>query len=264
MSTWITLSVVALVPLLLRAPKALSPLRVSADDPSRFAGLFSRYAIHAFTGHASDVGKRSDSYTKGSFDAGGGGDTPVSVTGSIDTQVVVTDRFFLADGQGKTMSFEGTGFEALVGNGHVVSLVWVIRGRKRSGRFILIFDHTTGEAFYDDKAIRKAITFPYPAIYVALLCLMILPLPVVAFFGLAEMWQVARFQKAGVRPLLTALQSDAASLSAETESTAAAPASPGGPDIASGLKDLAALRESGSLSQVEFEAAKQKLLTDEA
>ncbi|HEX5714460.1 MAG TPA: SHOCT domain-containing protein [Solirubrobacterales bacterium] len=259
MSTWITLSVIALVPMLLRAPKALSPLRVKAEDPSRFAGLFRRYAIHSFTGYASDVGKRSDSYTRGSIDGGGGVETGVSVSGSIDTEVVVTDRFFLTNAEGKSMSFEGTGFEALVGNGHVVSLVWVIRGRKRSGSFFLIFDQTTGETFFNEKKISKAITFPYPSAYLGLLCLMLLPLPVVAFFWLAEAWQVGRLKRAGVRPLLAALQADAAGLPPEPE-PAAVTVSAGAGDIASGLKELAALRESGSLSELEFEAAKARLL----
>ena len=259
MSTWITLSVIALVPMLLRAPKALSPLRVGADDPSRFAGLFRRYAIHSFTGYASGVGKRSDSYTRGSIEGGGGGDAGVSISGSIDTEVVVTDRFFLTGAEGKSMSFEGAGFDAMVGNGHVVSLIWVIRGRKRSGSYFLIFDHSTGESFFDDKRIAKAITFPYPGFYLGLLCLMILPLPVVAFFWLAEAWQVGRFKRAGVKPLLAALRSDAETLAVEPE-PAAVTVSAGAGDVASGLKELAALRESGSLSELEFETAKARLL----
>ena len=85
--------------MLLRIPKALSPLRVDAQGPPRFSGAFRRYAIHTFTGYASDVAKRSDSYTTGSISSSGGnGDNnPVSVTGSIDTRVVVSDRFFLTD-----------------------------------------------------------------------------------------------------------------------------------------------------------------------
>jgi hypothetical protein len=35
-----------------RSPKAVTPLRVSADAPSRFVGAFRRYAIHTFTGYA--------------------------------------------------------------------------------------------------------------------------------------------------------------------------------------------------------------------
>ena len=259
MTTWITLSVIALLPLLLRTPKALSPLRVNADEPSRFSGVFRRYAIHTFTGYASDVGKRGDSYTKGTITSTMGTDLhPASVSGSIDTEVVVTDRFFLTDAQGQVQSFEQAGFEALVGNGHLVSLAWVIRGRKKSGPYFLIFNHVTHQAFIKDKAVRKAITFPYPTVYVAILFLMILPIPVLIVFGLADLWQVARFRRAGVKPLVASLEARAASLPTRAESNTQASTTTG---IASALKEITALRDSGALSQAEFERAKAKLLT---
>lgn len=262
-NTWITLSIIALLPLLLRAPKALTPLRISTDQPSRFSGLFRRYAVHTFTGYASDVDKRGDSYTKGSISSTAGTDrNSATMTGSIDTEVVVTDRFFLTDAQGQVQSFEGTDFEAHIGNGHLVSLAWVIRGRKKSGPYFLIYNHVTGESFFNKKAIRKALTFPYPAIYIAILILMILPFPVVIFFGLAELWQMARFQRAGVKPLIASLESGADGLANRAESTTRdSPAAAAATDIASALKEITALRDSGDLSQTEFEAAKARLLT---
>lgn len=234
MRTWITLSVIALLPMLLRAPKALSPLRISARDSSRLAGLFRRYAIHASTGRASDVGKRSDSYTKGSTASTTGTDGQLaSVSTNIDTEVVVTDRFFVTDAQGQVTSFESAGFEARVGNGHVASLAWVTHGRSRSGRYLLILDHTTGEYFFNDEAIRKALTFPYPPIYIAILLLMILPIPVLIFFVIAELWQRVRFKSSGVKPLMAVLAERAASMPTQSGSTA---------DVGSSLKELAALR----------------------
>lgn len=264
MSTWITLCVIALVPMLLRIPKALSPLRVDAREPSRFSGVFRRYAVHSFTGYASNVGKRGDSYTTGSVSSSGGSNGQTSVTTSINTEVVVSDSFFLTDAQGQVKSFEGTGFDALVGNGHLVSLAWVIRGRKRSGPYFLIYNHATGETFFNDKAIRKAMTFPYPTLYIALLCLMILTFPVLIFFALVDMWQVGRFHRAGVRPLLASLDSKArvAGLPARQEAqSAATQAAASGNDITSALKELVALRDSGGLSEDEFAAAKDRLLT---
>ncbi|HEX5374692.1 MAG TPA: hypothetical protein VFW48_00885, partial [Solirubrobacterales bacterium] len=67
MTTWVTLSIIALLPMLLRLPKAFAPLRVKADDPSHFARPFRRFAVHSFTGLASGVNQRSDSYTSGSI-----------------------------------------------------------------------------------------------------------------------------------------------------------------------------------------------------
>jgi hypothetical protein len=269
-TTWITLSVIALLPMLLRAPKALTSLRISSDDQSRFSGMFRRYAIHTFTGYASDVDKRGDSYTRGSissttstnYDVTASFNHSTSVTGSIDTEVVITDRFFLSNEKGQSQSFEGTGFEAQVGNGHLVSLAWVIRGRKRSGRYFLIYNHATGESFFNDKAIRKALTFPYPAGYIAILILMILPIPVVAFFGLAAMLQARRFQSVGVPPLISSLESGAVSLPVRAELTVQVAADTSTTrDLASALKEITALRDAGALSQTEFETAKAKLLT---
>ena len=178
MKPWITASVIALIPMLLRAPKALVPLRVDKDNPSRFSGLFRRYAIHTYTGFASDAGKRSDSYTSGNITSSSNSEGGVaSVSGSIQTEVVVTDRFFLDDGQGSTRPFEGSGFNARVGNGHLVSLAWVTHGFGKSGPYFLIYNQTTGETFFNEKALTKKVTFPYPTLYIALLCLMILPLP---------------------------------------------------------------------------------------
>ena len=222
--------------------------------------MFRRYAIHTFTGYASDVGKQGDSYTRGSTSATTDSHS-TSVTSSINTTVVVTDRFFLIDGQGRVQSFEGTNFEARVGNGHLVSLAWVIRGRKKSGPYFLIYNHATDEIFFNDKAIRKAVTFPYPAIYIAILILMILPFPVVIFFALAEMVQLAIFHRAGAKPLVALFQSEAESLPVRAESTPQTPpAASTATEVASALKEITALRDSGALSQAEFETAKTKLL----
>jgi hypothetical protein len=216
--TWTTLSVIALLPMLLRAPKALSPIHVGARDLSRLSGLFRRYKIRTFTGRASDVGKRSDNITKGSSRTVSGADgRPVGVTTDINTEVVVTDSFFLTDDKGQAMSFEAAGFEARVGNGHSVSLVWLIKGFSRSGRYLAIFDHTTEEVFYSDRVIRKLLTFPYPPIYVAILILMILPLPVLIFFVIVEWVQRARFKSAGLDALIPVMSERAENVSAQLQ-----------------------------------------------
>ena len=96
---------------------------------------------------------------------------------------------------------------------------------------------------------------------------MILPLPVVILFALADMWQVGRFHRAGVKPLLASLDSEAraAGLSVRLEAPpVAASGASSGNGIASALKELVALRESGGLSEAEFEAAKARLLAADA
>lgn len=255
---------IALVPMLLRLPKAFAPLRLKADDPGHFARPFGRFAVHSFTGIASDVNQRSDSYTSGSINSTPNldGSGVQSVSGSISTKVVVTDQFFLADPEGNVESFQLTGFEAAVGAGHVVSVVWAIKSLRRSGPYFLVYDHTTQRAFFNDKVLTKTFTFPYPTVYVALLLLMILPIPVVLFFALlSERWQIPRFKKAGVQPLLSALGSRYSSFADHRPSTAlpmTSPVSTAG--ITAELERIAAMRDAGVLSDAEFEAAKAKLL----
>lgn len=252
MKTWITISIVALLPMLLRTPKALAPIHVSATHPHRLTGLFRRYRINLVTGHASDVGKRSDSYTKGSTNVSSTYEQPVNVTTQIDTKVVVTDRFFLTDAQGKVTSFESSSFGARVGNGHVASLAAVGRGRRGLRRNFLIYNQTTGERFFDDEAIRKVLTFPYPRTYIGILILAILPIPVLILFTIAEWWQRSRFKSSGMKPLIALMDESGASLPTSNEAATA--------DVSASLRELADLHSSGALSQAEYEQAKARVL----
>ncbi|HEX5375496.1 MAG TPA: SHOCT domain-containing protein, partial [Solirubrobacterales bacterium] len=180
----------------------------------------------------------------------------------ISTEVVVTDQFFLADPHGNVESFQLTGFEAAVGTGHVVSVAWAIKKFRRSGPYFMVYDHTTRRAFFNDKVLTKTFTFPYPTLYIALLCIMLMPLPIVIFFALlSEWWQIPRFQKAGVQPLLSALESRNLSF-VTPQPSAALPAtsSTDAVGITPELERIAAMRDAGVLSEAEFEAAKAKLL----
>jgi hypothetical protein len=204
--TWITLSVVALLPVLLRTRKLLTPMRVGTSDPWRMAGPYRRYKVHTFTGRASGVNQRSDQYVTGTTSSRMGADGQMaSVHGRIDTTSVVVDRFFLTDGPGETQSYQLSGFSAAIGEDHTVSVAMVSKGKAKRGRYFMIHNHTTRETFFSDKDIRKGLTFPFPTLYVAALTLMILPIAVLVFFGLVDIWQVRRFKNRGVRPLVAAL-----------------------------------------------------------
>ncbi len=263
MTTWITISIIALAPMLLRLPRAFAPLRLNANDPSRFRRPFSHFAVHSITGIASDVNQRSDSYTSGSIGSTSkvDGSGIENVSGSINTKVVVTDQFFLEDGQGNVESFQLTDFEAAIGTGHVVSVVWAVKRLRRSGPYFLIYDHTTRRTFFNNKVLTKTFTFPYPTLYIALLLLMIMPIPVVLFFALlSEWWQIPRFRNVGIQPLLSALDSEASHLEAQRSSPAlTAERSADTTGLADELERIAEMRRSGLLSDAEFEAAKAKL-----
>jgi hypothetical protein len=260
MGTWITISVIALIPLLLRTRKAFTPLRVSSRDPSRFAGGFHRYAIHTFTGYASDVNRDTDSITTGSIGSSMSPDGKVaSVSGSIDTSVVSTDRFFLTDGQGQVHGFSAPHFGAQVGNGHLVSVAWVIHGRSKKGAYFLLYNHTLERTFFSVKAIRAALTSPHSPYYIALLILLILPIPVLVVFGLVEMVRVGQFKRTGARPLIERLQAEAAELPRTAVPNATV--TQASPTFARELREVTELRDSGAITQEEFEAAKAKLLS---
>jgi len=254
-NAWITVSVLALLPVLLRTRKIVfTPLRVSDKDPWRLAGPYWRYKILTFTGYASDVAQRSDSYTTGSIGSSlGANGQGSSVRGSISTSVVVVDRFFLADDQGQAQSFQLSGFNAGIGEGHLVSVAWVKHGRAKKARYFMVHNHTTGQSFFSDSDIRKGITFPFPPLYVAVLILMVLPLAVLVPFGIVDIWQVRCFKRKGVRPLIEALAANAPG----PPRTAPAPAD----SVAAQIDRIVVLHESGKLSEAEFEAAKAKLLS---
>jgi hypothetical protein len=262
-SAWISISIIAMIPLLLRSRKMLAPLRVSSADPSRFAGGYRRYNIQTFTGHASDVGKRSDVIVTGSTGSklGAHGEL-ASVHGSTSSSVVVTDSFMLTDALGDVRDFEVANFHAQVGDGQLVSVAWVVHGHAKKGTFFLVYNHKTKRSFFNDKTIRRAITFPFPTLYVAALTLMVLPLAVMVPFGLVDIWQVRQFKKSGVQPLLDALEAGAVGMRTLAEPAApAAIVTQTSPSFARELREVTDLHTAGVLSEAEYEAAKAKLLS---
>jgi len=210
MGIWITLSVVALIPMILHLPRFVTLLRVKEAHPNRFSGAFMSNRIVTSTGWASDVGKRSEVHTSGKISSTLGANMNVqSVQGSVSSTTTILDNFFLTGAGGTVQPFQLTDFDAQVGNGHLVSVVWTVRKFRKSGRYIVVRDHTTQQTYFCAKAIRKSLTFPFPPIYVAVLILMILPLPVVLFFGLTAWAQEGLFKRNGVTALVASLDAGA-------------------------------------------------------
>jgi hypothetical protein len=213
MRVWITVSIIALIPMILHLPRFVTLLRVKEAHPNRFSGAFMSNRLVSFTGWASDVGKRSEVHTSGKISSTLGADMNVqSVQGSVSSSTTVLDNFFLTSADGTVQPFKLTDFDAQVGNGHLVSVVWTVRKFRRSGRYIVVRDHTTGQTYFGTKAIRKSLTFPFPAIYIAVLILMILPLPVVLFFGLTAWAQEGLFKRSGATALVASLDAGAREL----------------------------------------------------
>jgi hypothetical protein len=68
---------------------------------------------------------------------------------------------------------------------------------------------------------------------------------------IAEWWQRTRFKSTGVRPLIAAIDERAGSISTDGGASG---------DVTASLKELAALRSSGALSQGEYDQAKARIL----
>jgi hypothetical protein len=210
MRVWITVSIIALIPMILHLPRFVTLLRVKEAHPDRFSGAFMSNHIVTLTGWASDVGKRSEVHTSGQISSTLGANMNVqSVQGSVSSTTTILDNFFLTAADGTVQPFQLTDFDAQVGNDHVVSVVWTVRKFRKSGRYIVVRDHTTGQTYFSAKAIRKSLTFPFPSIYVAVLILTVLPLPVVLFFGLTAWAQEGLFKRSGVTPLVASLDAGA-------------------------------------------------------
>jgi Short C-terminal domain len=166
-----------------------------------------------------------------------------------------------------------------VGDGHLVSAAWVIPPRKNAGPYFLVRNHTTRQSFFNKMSTQKVMTFPYPKLYIAMLTLMLLPLPFVILFAFTSWWQIGGFKRSGVKPLLAVLESDAAKLTgpppteraqpervvdgrdgATLEATPSADAQ-GVASTSSELQRLADLHQQGLLTGDEFAKAKAKLLS---
>jgi Short C-terminal domain len=270
MTAWIVISVLVCLPMLALLPRAFSRLRVSGEDPTRFEGpWFRHYTLATYTGYASDVLKRGDSYVTGSISStvehhsvgGGYGITaPVAkITGKTKTDVVVVDTFVLSNVTGQAASFSVNGFDAQIGDGHVVSVA-SLRRRKGDWKPFLIYNRTTDGNFGNEQPIRKLV-FPFPRGYVILVCLTGLGIPVAFVFWFRSLLQQRSFSSKGFKPLNDKMIAQANMLPSQIRAGApAAAAVPAGGGIASELQQLTALRESGALSEEEFAAAKAALL----
>jgi hypothetical protein len=260
LTDWILITALVCAPVLLRTPRFVFPLKVDPGDPTRFKGLWlRRYRIVTVTGWANDVAKGRHSVVTGSVTSRMNTDGGViGVSGQTQTEVVVTDSFFLRCSDGHIESISVTGFEAHIANGHCVSVVGYAKGNR--SRYFLICDHTTNNGFWNTKALYP-LWIPQVPIYIAAMIFTGIGFGVVVIYGIAGSVQAALFRKRGVAPLYASLNEKAASLPRPpTDSPSASAATAGSTGIAAELERLTALRESGALSDDEFSAAKASLL----
>ena len=275
MSSVGTIAFIVMVPVLWQVPRTFWPVRLNADG-SRFTGLYRRYCVETFTGYASDIRESTSEMTVGSVSAQ---TTGMAIGGTYSGSTTVYDgrrtfttfytRFFLTDGAGKSRTVDAVNVRPSIGEGHLVSAAWLVHNGK-AGNAFLVYNHTSGDVWLEKTqvGVRNAkrglvrMVLRMPTAYVVLLCILIVTIPLVFILGLGVEWQLKIFNKWGSKPLIASLHQRAAGLPARAApAQVPAQAKPDRViDLASQVKEITALHDSGALSDDEFQTAKTKIL----
>lgn len=262
------LIVVVLSPILWQIPRAFWPVRLDSGG-SRFKSLYRRYSVQTFTGYASEIRSWQESRTmrntmtghvQGTVDSFGNVSGTATVRNNQRTYTLYHTAFFLTGSSGQTSSFDAINVMPSIGNGHLVSVAWLVHNRKPGPAF-LVYDHTAGTwtlETHKGRGLRKNrrglvnMVVTLPVVYAAIF---VLAVPVYVLVGIGTRTQLNLFGKFGVRPLLARVQADAANMPSP-HVDAPVPVI----DLATQVKEITALHESGALSHEEYQAAKAKLL----
>lgn len=122
------------------------------------------YKVYWTTGMVAGSGKNMETIVRGSGGGGGvyngyGGSAPVTITSAT----VVHDQIFLVDKTGQEHAFQLQGFNVACRESNQLSVIWAIPNGKQSGPYIIAYNHTTGNAFYNDAVLTRI--FRYAAWY---------------------------------------------------------------------------------------------------
>ncbi len=229
------------VPACFRIYRGLRPFRVDASDTSHFAAVGRTYTILAVTGRAHDVTKRTTTTIKGELTVYEG-----TGHGSVRSKTTIHDQFFVTDAQGTDHAFQLSDFDAAIAPGQVVSVVWAIRRWKKTGKYFMVANHTTGQRFFNDNALyRISISHRILANVQIVVSLIFVPAVVLLLvWGMTLRIQMRRFKTTGVTPLVNALE----------------PASVQLPPRVDDLERLATLARDGLLTDEEWTRAKELFL----
>ena len=267
----------AAIPVLWQVPRSFLPVRMDASG-TRFTGLYSRYSVRTHTGYVSDIRTRTDKLKTGTVSARTTGiitgDMFTASTTTTDTRKTherVHTEFFLTDDRGSAQPVDAVNVKPAIGEGHLVSAAWLVHNGK-TGNAFLVYNHTTRQVSAEPVRLAwlsaprglSKMVLPLPAVYMILLCLMIVTIPLQLLFVYAAKWQVRRFLRHGSGPLKSAMQQRAEAMPARLPQTPIAVPPQAGPetviDLAGQVKEMSELRNSGVLTDEEFQAAKDKLL----
>lgn len=266
----------AILPALWQVPRMFLPVRMDAAG-THFTGLYRRYSVRTHTGYVSDIQTHTDKFQTGHVTASTSG----MMTGSMfsgsttfyDGRVTHKrqhTKFFLTDGSGSAQPVDTVNVNPSIGEGHLVSVAWLIHNGK-TGNAFLIYNHTTRRVRAEPVRLGwlsapyglSKMVLPLPAAYMILLCVLLVTIPLQLAFVFAAKWQAGRFLKHGSEPLTAAMRRRAETMPSHLVNLNAIPAQPGPSeviDLAAQMKEISALHDSGALTDEEFQAAKTRLL----
>lgn len=114
------------------------------------------YELHHTTGKVQETGKNMETRVSG---GGGGGATFGGYGGtapvSIRSQTIVHDQLFLTDAENGEHAFQLQDFNLACRTGHEVSVIWAIKKGKKTGKYIVVVNHSTQMNFYNEKALKN-------------------------------------------------------------------------------------------------------------
>ena len=133
------------------------------------------YDLYTVTGKVMETGKNLETRVRGGGGGGAtyggyGGTAPVSITSTT----VVHDQIFLVDDKKQEHSFQLQDFNVACRADNIISVIWAIKKGAKTGPYIAVVNDTTGNTFFNDKALQEM--FRYPLLYMlgaVLLCILL-------------------------------------------------------------------------------------------
>lgn len=274
MAGWVFVLVLVAIPVVWQIPRTFWRVHLNASG-SAFTGLYRRYSVRTVTGYASGISNWTGSQTFGNVTGStsgivtGGGyvSTTTSVHDNRRTFVTTHTGFFLTDSAGASHPVDAANVDPSIGEGHLVSVGWLVHNRKPGNAFF-VYNHTTNAVYVEDS--RRGLKNPkhglvkmvmkLPLAWQVLLFLAIVTIPLIIILGLGAHWQVKWFRKRGVKPLVASLSKQAAEMPPVQPTAASTRSSAAVGDLASQMREITEMHQSGALSVDEFHVAKAKLL----
>jgi hypothetical protein len=113
-----------------------------------------QYDLYWTFGKVEETGKNLETKVSGSGGGGAtfkgyGGTAPVSITSTT----TVHDQIFLVDNSGNEHAYQLQDMNVACRTSNQLSVIWAIKEGQKTGPYIAVFNHTTNQPFFQDKAL---------------------------------------------------------------------------------------------------------------